>query len=323
MPKVSIVVPNYNHGRYLPRRLDSIFGQTFQDFEVTVVDDASRDDSIDVLRRYEHDPRLRLILNSINSGSPFKSWNAGARASVGEFLWIAESDDYADPRFLEHLVPRLERSPSIGMVYCRSYMVGEHDEVLGTDDALKERLFGAHWSSDYQARGRDEIADYLVFRNTIPNASAVLLRRERFEGIGFAPEEMTLAGDWLTWVRILLDSDIAYSAQPLNYFRRHPDTVRQRLTGRVEEIEESCRIIHLVLSAMNLERSKIEEIQDFLVEKWWATLRNHPRELLSRKNISVYRLASRQDPRLRSRIAKKILAKFLHPSRRRSSKQSP
>lgn len=314
MAKVSVVVPSYNHARYLPRRLDSIFGQTFQDFDVTVVDDASSDDSADVLRRYLSDPRLRLILNPVNSGSAFKSWNAGARASSGEFLWIAESDDYADPRFLEHLVPRLESSPSVGMVYCRSFMVSDRDEVLGTDNALNEKLFGAHWSSDYQARGRDEIADYLVFRNTIPNASAVLLRRARFDRIGLAPEDLTLAGDWHTWVRILLDSDIAYCAQPLNCFRLHPDTVRQRLFGRVAEVEESCRIIEFVLSALELEPGKIEDIQDFLVEKWWGTLRNHPRQLLSRKNIAVYRLASRHDPHLRSRLAKKILSKLLGSS---------
>ena len=100
MPTVSVVVPNYNHGRFLPQRIDSILGQTFQDFELILLDDCSTDNSRMILSSYAGDPRVRIEFNSANSGSPFKQWNKGVRLARGEYVWIAESDDYAEPRFL-------------------------------------------------------------------------------------------------------------------------------------------------------------------------------------------------------------------------------
>src|SRR5215467_1498105 len=107
MPKVSIVVPNYNHARFLPQRLNSILGQTFQDFELILLDDSSTDDSRSILSQYTADPRVRIEFNELNSKSPFKQWNKGVRLARGEYVWIAESDDYADERLLERLVPLL------------------------------------------------------------------------------------------------------------------------------------------------------------------------------------------------------------------------
>jgi glycosyltransferase involved in cell wall biosynthesis len=312
MPKVSVVVPSYNHARYLPQRLDSILGQTVRDLDVTIIDDASSDNSLEILRKYEKDPRVRLIVNPANSGNTFKNWNAGVRASSGEFLWIAESDDYADALFLETLLARLERSPSVGLAYCRSFMVGDRNEVLGTDDTLNKKYFARNWAEDHQANGKDEIVNFLVFRNTIPNASAVVMRRENFERIGFAAEDFTLAGDWHTWIKMLQVSDIFYCAKPLNYFRCHDSSIRQRMSGKIGQMEESCRIFQYVVSTMDLNKQKIEEIQDFLVERWWDTLRNHPKEFFSLKNLSIYRLAAWQDPHFPSRLAKKILAKALN-----------
>lgn len=305
------MVPNYNHARFLPQRLESILGQTVRDLDVTIIDDASSDNSLEILREYEKDPRVRLIVNPTNSGNTFKNWNAGARASSGEFLWIAESDDYADARFLETLVARMERAPSVGLAYCRSFMIGDRGDILGTDDELNEKYFAKHWAEDYQAIGKDEIVNFLVFRNTIPNASAVVMRREYFERIGFAAEDFTLAGDWHTWVRLLQVSDISYYAKPLNYFRCHESSIRQSMSGKIGEVEESCRIFQHIISTMDLDKQKVEEIQDFLVERWWDTLRNHPKEIFSGKNLSIYRLAAGHDPHLPSRIVKKILSKAL------------
>src|ERR1039457_1590707 len=108
MPKVSIVVPNYNHARFLPHRLDSVLGQTFQDFELILLDDCSTDESRSILSQYGGDPRVRIEFNVVNSGSTFKQWNKGVRLAREEYVWIAESDDYADERLLEKLVVRLE-----------------------------------------------------------------------------------------------------------------------------------------------------------------------------------------------------------------------
>src|ERR1700740_1180691 len=117
MPTVSVVVPNYNHGRFLRQRIDSILGQTFQDFELILVDGCSTDNSRPILSSYAGDPRVRIELNSANSGSPFKQWNKGVRLARGEYVWIAESDDYAEASFLERLIAVLDSDPMVLLAY--------------------------------------------------------------------------------------------------------------------------------------------------------------------------------------------------------------
>ncbi len=115
MPVVSTIVPNYNHARFLPQRLDSILAQTFKDYELIVLDDASTDNSREVLERYARQAPIQLVFNGTNSGSPFIQWRKGAELARGEYLWIAESDDYADPRLLETLAGELQRNPKVGL----------------------------------------------------------------------------------------------------------------------------------------------------------------------------------------------------------------
>src|SRR5260370_14145431 len=107
MPTVSVVVPNYNHARFLRQRVDSILAQTFQDFELILLDDWSTDESRSILREYVSDPRVRTEFNEVNSGSTFKQWNKGVRLARGKYVWLAESDDSAATRFLQSLVPLL------------------------------------------------------------------------------------------------------------------------------------------------------------------------------------------------------------------------
>src|ERR1035438_3657642 len=123
MPKVSIVVPNYNHARFLRRRIESVLRQTFQDFDLILLDDCSTDDSRSILSKYADDPRVKIEFNEVNSGSSFKQWNKGVGLARGEYVWIAESDDYADERLLEKLVARLDSDASVVFSYCRSWGV--------------------------------------------------------------------------------------------------------------------------------------------------------------------------------------------------------
>ena len=113
-PKVTVIIPNYNHARFLRRRLSTVLDQTYRDFEVLYLDDASTDHSAEVFADFSTYPEVRAILNQRNSGSPFAQWNRGVREAKGEFVWIAEADDYAAPDLLERLVEKLEQFPNAG-----------------------------------------------------------------------------------------------------------------------------------------------------------------------------------------------------------------
>src|SRR5258708_2534765 len=97
-PTASVIIPNYNHARYLRKRIDSVVGQTYQNFELILMDDCSTDESRSILSEYVKDPRVRIELNEKNSGSTFKQWNKGVALARGQYVWVAESDDYADKR---------------------------------------------------------------------------------------------------------------------------------------------------------------------------------------------------------------------------------
>ena len=94
-PLVSVIVPNYNHAQYLEKRIDTVLNQTYQNIEVIILDDKSKDNSIEVIEQYRNHPKVaQIILNEQNTGSPFKQWDKGISAANGELIWIAESDYY-------------------------------------------------------------------------------------------------------------------------------------------------------------------------------------------------------------------------------------
>ena len=123
-PKVSVIVPNYNHASYLKQRIDSILNQTFQDFEVIILDDCSTDNSLEVLSHYKnHNKVSHCVFNDTNSGNPFKQWDKGIQLAKGEWIWIAESDDWAEPEFLETINTHLRNCNNCGLIYTSSRLV--------------------------------------------------------------------------------------------------------------------------------------------------------------------------------------------------------
>lgn len=271
MPKVSVIIPNYNHGHFLEQRLNSIFSQTYQDFEIIFLDDASTDNSKEIFSQFAINPCVKAIFNQTNSGSPFKQWNKGIKHAVGEYIWIAESDDYADPCFLEELVGILDQYPSVGLVYCQSYQVDSSGKKLNpnylfwTNDINKDR-----WNTNFFNSGISECCNYLVCKNTIPNASAVLFRKNTYLKISKKNELFTVTGDWLTYVELLSYSDIFFVSSVLNYFRCH-DNNSSRNTARLGLIvKESLEVVKQI-GSINKVKFKPKQMSFRNLYGWWLT----------------------------------------------------
>lgn len=260
MPTVSVLVPNYNHARFLRRRIDSILQQTFQDFELILMDDCSSDDSRSIISHYSKDPRIRTELNEGNSGSTFKQWNKGVRLAQGKYVWIAESDDYADKRLLERLVAVLDAEPAVAFAYCQSYRVFDDDRLDGFADFYLDYLDPLRWKADFCVDGRQECQNYLVFSNTVPNASAVVFRRAVFERIGGADESYRMCGDWKLWAAMALTGKMAYLAEPLNYYRSHDSSVRSKSQEGALDVVENLKAIRWILDQIALTDSGLESL---------------------------------------------------------------
>lgn len=222
MSVVSIIVPNYNHDKYLKERMDSIFAQTYQNFEVIILDDCSTDNSLKILDQYkDHAKVTHFIVNKENSGSVFRQWNKGISLASGKFIWIAESDDISSPIFLESLINKLIADESLGMSFCQSNKINDLGEIYGDwIDHTKEKEHNL-FLKDFKMNGNAFIKRFLIEKNSIPNASGVVFRRDIYLKIGGAPENLKTIGDLNVWVKILSFSNIYFHHEKLNYFRMH------------------------------------------------------------------------------------------------------
>lgn len=120
-PKVSVIIPNYNHALYLDERIQSVLNQSYDNFEIIILDDMSKDNSREVIEKYRECPKISHILyNETNSGSTFRQWKKGITLAKGEFIWIAESDDYCEPSLLEALVKQIQAHPTCTLAYALS-----------------------------------------------------------------------------------------------------------------------------------------------------------------------------------------------------------
>ena len=218
MPLVSIIVPNYNHAPYLRQRLDSIFNQTFQDFEVIILDDCSTDNSKEIIEEYRNRPQVsHVVYNETNSGSPFKQWAKGFDLATGEYIWIAESDDWAELNFLEVLTSILNKDSSLVFAFCESYW--EYPQITVSGKALKK-------SSIYN--GIDYIKKKQIYYNSIVNASSVVFRKHVLANTANDYQFFKGSGDYLFWSFLCEQGNIYYTTNILNHFRRPPANTTSR-----------------------------------------------------------------------------------------------
>jgi glycosyltransferase involved in cell wall biosynthesis len=102
MKNVTVIIPNYNHAPYLEQRIQSVLDQSYQDFEMILLDDYSTDSSKEIINKYVGNDKIaHVFFNEKNSGSPFGLWKYGIEKASGKYIWIAESDDWAEGNHLE------------------------------------------------------------------------------------------------------------------------------------------------------------------------------------------------------------------------------
>lgn len=216
LPLVSIIIPNYNHGRYLRQRMESILCQTYAHYEVIILDDHSTDNSMEVIRQYAHHERVSCIVgNETNSGSPFKQWQRGIAVAKGDIIWIAESDDYCKADMLERLVQTYIKN-NCTLAFTRSLTVND----LGQPMHVCQRMF----RKDQAWSGARFVKQYLNTANRIHNASSAIFSKEAAMAADPVYASFKASGDWVFWIEIARQGNVAVVSEPLNYFRRSEST---------------------------------------------------------------------------------------------------
>jgi glycosyltransferase involved in cell wall biosynthesis len=219
-PKLSVCIPVYNGARYIRASIDSVLAQSFTDYELIVVDDASGDDSEKVIKSCK-DPRIQYVANSRNLGL-IGNWNTCLRLARGEYVCVFHQDDLMDVENLERKVALLDSEASVGLAYSDTSIVDQRGKTTSN-----------HWFNlidpnvDFKREGRDYF-DLLFHNLNIVCCPSVVARRECYEKLGGFDSRLPLAGDLEMWLRIALFYDVAYISEPLMRYRWHDSNLTRR-----------------------------------------------------------------------------------------------
>lgn len=235
-PLVSVIIPNYNHARFLQQRIDSVLKQKFQDFELILLDDCSSDGSLDILLSYKDNPKVsQLVINETNSGSPFIQWDKGIRLAKGKWIWIAESDDWAEPDFLNQLIQAIKKRNDVVVAYSNSIL-----EYPGISENP------GHNSSCIDYDGILFIKSKMLFDNAIYNASSAIFSKEAYLSISKEYRDFKVVGDKLLWILMCEKGHVIHCHEPLNHFRRHEKSTSLLAEKSGVLFEEEYRIFQRI-----------------------------------------------------------------------------
>lgn len=201
--KLSVVIPNLNKEKYLAKCLDSIYKQTYKDYEVILVDGGSTDNTFEILKDY---PEIKVIKTGLGI---VKSLNLGIDEMAGEYFTQVNSDDILYPSLFERGVNELEKDPSLGFVYTGWIYIDEDDNIIGLPNI--------------QPFNFDR--NLLLTGNYIDSVGTFIPKKVLMD-VGKFDDRVKIWFDWLMVVKIASKYPVKYIEKPLFYYRRYNDPVR-------------------------------------------------------------------------------------------------
>lgn len=233
MPKVSVLMPSYNHAEFLPATLDSLSKQTFDDWELIAVDDLSRDSSFEILQSWS-DLRMRASRNEVNLGT-YGTLSKALSQATGEFVAVLDSDDLWEPTKLEKQVDLLERDATLHLCYTHGSAIGNFKS-------------GADVHRNWPLEPVQELLPYLLQENRVL-ASSVLFRR----GSVSFDESLRYSGDWEALLRPAREGPVGFINEPLTRWRLHDRNSHVRSAA---QLSEEIRLRQSILAAADFWRTR-------------------------------------------------------------------
>lgn len=274
-PLVSIIVPCYNHKPYLKQRLQSIHQQTYQNFELILLDDASTDGSRQLLEAHvrQHPQQVRLISNSENSGTAFRQWARGIKEARGQLVWIAESDDFCDLNFLESLVPQF-RNRAVMLAMGRTVFVDHSGSktIWSLEEYLPELGVNA-WSQPFIDYAHRLVVKIWARRNLLPNASSCLFRNPSHHQLLDQAwwQALSVCGDWLFYLELCRCGLVAYTPATSSYYRQHPGNSSVSQHKQRLYFDEHLLAARWIRNTYNLPAAAVAALQSELQSRWPAS----------------------------------------------------
>jgi glycosyltransferase involved in cell wall biosynthesis len=274
-PKISVVVPNYNHERFLQRRLESIYGQTYQNIEVILLDDCSSDGSVAVMEQYrrKYPDVTRLVCNERNSGGAFHQWKRGLALATGELVWIAESDDYCDSDFLAGMVPFFQNQ-GVSLAFCRSDFVDSEaaSKVWTSEEYLADVSLNL-WERPFIRSSHALVNMGWGVKNLVANASSALMRNPGALAILDQPEwaSLRLCGDWVFYLHVIRGGLVGYTPKVTNYYRQHSNGTSTNTQKTETYYREFAYVAKTLIQTYRLDDSVLARQRAGLLQHWRMT----------------------------------------------------
>lgn len=210
-PRVSVIIPAYNHEAFVAQSIDSVLNQTFQDFEVIITNDGSSDNTASVIESYS-DPRIRFFNFGTNRGA-CAVINIGLQHTQGEYVSILNSDDLFLPTKLETQVHFLDRHPEYGAIFSDAQLIDENNQPFNDVSHPHYNLF------NQPNKTRFEWLNYFFYKENCLCHPTILIRSKCYDKIGLFNESYAQLPDFEFWVRLLQYYDIYISPEKLIQFR--------------------------------------------------------------------------------------------------------
>lgn len=273
--KISVVVPNYNYAKFMHQRIYSILRQNYKLYELIILDDNSKDNSRkvidDICNSLKEYINIKSVYNTTNSGSAFKQWKKGMELATGDYVWIAEADDYCEAKLLRTLVNPIKKDKNVMISYSDTAFIDTFGNIILK--SIKPEIDiqkSGHWDKSYINNGLDEIKNYSYLNCTIANVSSAIIKNGDYEEYLKMSGEFKQAGDWLFYVNLISNGDIAYSNKVLNYYRVHGNNVSSMMNHQ-KHIDEINKIHKYCVEKFNLTNKEIKMMKErinFLKRAW-------------------------------------------------------
>jgi glycosyltransferase involved in cell wall biosynthesis len=228
---VSVVIPSYNCGRFLPETLDSVLSQTFKDYEIIVIDDGSTDNTEQIVKPYTNSI---TYLRGPNKGAS-AARNSGMKIARGELVAFLDADDLWDSEKLGAQVTFMDSHPKIGVNYTNcTFFDGLPPAATGfeeRDSALLRYSREKIANSDYILTGTSLLEDFLTIQ-AFPKPSTLMVRRQCFEQVGYFDETLYICEDTQMCLRLAKYFRFGYVDRPLVRRRVRTDTLSSAADNR-------------------------------------------------------------------------------------------
>lgn len=229
MYKFSICIPTYNYGKYIADCIESVLSQSFRNFELLIVDNASDDNTEEVVRNYiEHNANVRYFRNDVNIGMA-ANWNRCLSLSTGEYVKILCADDVLKPEHLNKCFEILDNNPNVVLITTGRLLT---DEYLQPYDKL------CYSDCSQIVNGHDVIKKCLIYGNLIGEPSSVIFKKNIAKR-GFNTKYQQLT-DLEMWFYILEQGDFGYLNEDLCIFRQHKDQATKENINNLVIDEDFC-----------------------------------------------------------------------------------